>query len=212
MAKLHTEVLIRELPPLDIIMPNTIDWVSIGSIALTALVVVGTTIFTLYNLKKTINLQEKFAEDRNRLEQEKSHREMISKNRQEWINSLRHNVSQFVGVIQSLDNHAKKINIKLDCCKELVGNEKVMSEFNVYDILDQHASEAWALITRIKLHLNPTEDLSGMLVQSLKDIFHIAMAKDFHSDGHIVYWDKLDLIEMLTQKILKTEWERVKAI
>ncbi|MBB1315821.1 hypothetical protein [Aliivibrio sp. SR45-2] len=207
MSVLQADVLIKELPQINIIASSQTDWVAVGSILITGFVVIASTLMTIKNVNKTMQQQRELAEERNRLEIEKSKKEVIANNRQNWINSLRATVADYIASIQKLDSHTKTREAKLSSLK----NDKHIDQvINIYNQLELDESEAWSLKARINLHLNPNENDSKELILELENLFNIAKNDKVHENGHDEFWDSLEKIERLTRTILKTEWERVK--
>ncbi len=199
---------INELSKLNIVLTSSVDWVSLGGILLTALVVIGTTIFTIYHLKKTLNLQEKLTENRNQIEKEKSREEIISKNRQAWINSLRESISKYIAALTRVEDHTRTSDAKSKVFKSLKVESQVNSLINFYDSMDCYLSDAWSLKTGIKLHLNPDEKASKNLFNLLDLAYNLASNDEQKSNNE--FWIVVGKIEQVSQIILKSEWERVK--
>ena len=112
--------------------------------------------------------------------------EVISKNRQDWINSVRNEVSKFIGELQVLGS-AITSSIPGDTPHSLELVIGVHSRLN-----------------RIKLLINPNETDHVALVDLLYDLFVNRKDKEKFNAGQ-------SAVISLTQKILKLEWERVKA-
>ncbi|HDY8182999.1 TPA: hypothetical protein RQL23_004405 [Vibrio vulnificus] len=211
MAKLNTEVAISKIPELVISQAPSTDWVAVGSIIVTALVVIGTTYITVKNLNKTIKLQKDLSEDQKKLEFEKSRAEMLSRNRQEWINSLRDCISEYMGQVQSLDTQSKLLDSKLKQYQKFSLDQGITLTFDLYNELSDAETKAWATRTRIKLYLNPKEELSKNLMVQIDTLYEVAKEQEIRETGHVSFWQALEKAEVITQEILKTEWERVKA-
>jgi DNA-nicking Smr family endonuclease len=69
---------------------------------ITAIIVVATTYFTIRNFKTSTDSQERIAASRNETELQKAKSEALSKNRQEWINTLRNNVSEYISAAMAI--------------------------------------------------------------------------------------------------------------
>jgi len=212
MSKVSAEIVVSELPKIVLEMPSSIDWVSIASILLTALIVVGTTIMTIRNLTKTIKMQEKLSVINSETELEKSRRELLSKNRQAWINRLRDDVASYISAVWRVDDHTKTINTKLEIFKQQSNDIQIQSMMTIYDSTDHWLAEALSLKAKINLHLNPKEQDSTDLIALLVDAYSVAEQKELIKDNETSLGIIIENIEQKTQKILKTEWERVKLL
>ena len=109
--------------------------------------------------------------------------DVLSKNRQEWINTLRDSISQYISNFQTAHILAKQD----------------------YDI-SESIKEILFLNIKIKLLLNPNEKLSKELIENLDELSNSINNNDFQKKGVIPN------ILNSTQKVLKQEWERVKNI
>ncbi|ANB27126.1 hypothetical protein A6F57_19245 [Alteromonas stellipolaris] len=210
MSKLGADVAISEIPKIVVEMPSTTDWFSIGSIALTALIVVGTTIMTIRNLTKTIKLQESLADKNSNTELEKSRREQLARNRQTWINNLRDYVSDFIAAVCRVDGFTKTSDAKLKIFQKQSSDIQIESMMSMYESTDHWLAEALSLKAKINLHLNPKEQESKELLVLLNSAYLLAESTDLGPEQGKDLGTLISNIESKTQTILKTEWERVK--
>ncbi|MGL0962821.1 hypothetical protein [Vibrio vulnificus] len=210
MAKLNTEVIVKELPEMVISMPASTDWVAVGSIVVTALVVIGTTYLTVKNLNKTIQLQKDLAEQRNELDFKQSTAERISTSRQDWINNVRDIIAEYTGIIQKFDNHSKVKNAKLKQFERFSSEQGTRMSQDLFNTSANFQSEAWACRTKINLYLNPNEQLSKDIMKEIDTLYEIAGEELIPEEGHQHFWETLTRLEEFTQKLLKSEWDRVK--
>lgn len=118
---------------------------------------------------------------------------VLSGNRQEWINNLRNTVAELLsvhentGLFQRIDFAEYKDEIKVNMQK--IG-------------LLQH---------KIQLLLNPNEKDSKLLIEKIWLLNSASKGTQEEMDDK--YYVKIqDEIISITQRILKTEWERVKKI
>jgi hypothetical protein len=118
---------------------------------------------------------------------------VVSANRQNWINQLRNEVAHFVRECVSLPSAYSA---------DAVTREQA---------IERHLGITLNEIT-IRLMLNPKESLHTELLTSLKETSELTLhainvkkglAKDLNA--------KAEIVVTLTQKILKSEWVRVKA-
>lgn len=116
----------------------------------------------------------------------------VSEFRQVWINTLRDDISKFIGQIDKVTklvilNKSSNANEKEETSKNVIINSIEMRE----------------LQSKITLLLNTKEEMHNKLVELLDEvIFNIKNLKD--------NTDSMDKLTRLSQLILKDEWERVK--
>lgn len=134
--------------------------------------------------------------------------EVLSKNRQEWINDLRKKVSEFTSLTEkaSLDITRKKMTTKYDINDQ---QEIIEIIFNLMIIRDY-----------LILLLNPNEENSKLIYANIRNI--LALIQAFNNmdrqsllEGVAYRYAQNILVEIEkltknTQLVLKTEWERVK--
>ena len=109
--------------------------------------------------------------------------ETVSKNRMEWINVWRENISKFLSCAEILHTNVKTDDNK----KELLEYEK--------ELLEARAM----VITRLNTHEKDHILMYGALTQI-----------DYSPSSSAFYAQQVAIIE-LARKILKPEWERVKS-
>ena len=164
----QSEIAVREFPKVVIDSPT--DWLAVLSFLITAIVVLGTTWLTIKNYQKTIDLQDRIAKKSQEIETTKNRVEILSKNRQDWINTLRSTISEYVSMMLSL------VELK-ELCKALQrdlqaldndGNIDATVEWN-YKI---HAARTLAtqLRVKIRLHSNPREDDFVALLKAINQL------------------------------------------
>ena len=107
--------------------------------------------------------------------------ETVSKNRMEWINVWRENISTFLALAETLHECYKK------------GTSCALCE------LKKEMLKARAMITT---RLNMTEELHCLMFAAIKQIDC--------SQSNTQFEAQREYIEELARKILKPEWERVK--
>ncbi len=109
---------------------------------------------------------------------------VLSENRQKWINDLRESVSEYIAVHSLLEKGTSDPKSDIEQIKNLT-----------------------FLQTKIMLMLNPNEESSLKLTEEMAKI-----SKPKKDRTDIDATEVKAKIMVLTQKILKTEWERVKKI
>ncbi|MDX1939900.1 MAG: hypothetical protein SFU99_05065 [Saprospiraceae bacterium] len=117
---------------------------------------------------------------------------ILSGNRQEWINTLRNSVAELLSL------HSLLI---------LSLREKMDDYQNLKDVIKQTVF----LQHKIDLLLNPSEQDSQELMKKIWQL-NAASRGEMENSEDDVYLVIQNEITRLTQKILKTEWERVKKI
>ena len=210
MSKIGADVAISEIPKIVVEIPSTTDWFSIGSIALTALIVVGTTVMTIRNLTKTIKLQENLADKNSNTELEKSRREQLARNRQAWINNLRDYVADFIAAVCRVDDFTKTSDTKLKIFQKQSNDIQIQSMMSMYESTDHWLAQALSLKAKINLHLNPLEQDSIELLALLNSVYQLAESSELENEHGQALGELISNIESKIQTILKTEWERVK--
>ena len=134
--------------------------------------------------------------------------EVLSKNRQEWINDLRKQVSEFTSI--SLKMPADIIY------KKLTTENRIIDETEITEKMNKLVAKRDYLI----LLLNPDEKNSQDINTSIQEIISILIdlnSKNKQDLSVIIIeefnkniLDKIRKITKSTQIVLKTEWERVK--
>jgi hypothetical protein len=182
------------------------DWVALSGILLTAAIVAIGAWTTIKNFRATTDSQERIAE-RNALEQlEHSKAQNVAKNRQEWINSLRTAVSEFIAACFEI-RAVKKLSLRNyemepKSFEDQMGLEK--HELEIQSKLIRAEGEAKKQLSLIELYINPGEYASRELVRMAHVFYDNAGDQSFK----ISY--EADTLIKVSQDILKTEWERVK--
>lgn len=180
------------------------DLVALFGFVITAIIVVATTYFTIRNFKTSTDSQERIAASRNETELQKAKSEALSKNRQEWINTLRNNVSEYISAAMAIwDLH--QLRKGLDPHQDHLDKEQVVMNGREWSYKYHLAkTEAIKLKAKIALLSNPKEDDFHDLLGHIGELYDLATNGDTPLD------QKTSKIINLTQKILKSEWVRVK--
>jgi hypothetical protein len=182
------------------------DWLALAGVILTGVIVAIGAWTTIKNFKATTDSQERIAE-RNAAEQlDHSKAQNVAKNRQEWINSLRLAVSEFIAAcyeIRALKKISQKnYKMKPACFEDEMDLER--HELDIQSKLIRAEGEAKKQIALVELYINPSEHESRELVRMAHLFYESAGDQDFK----ISY--EADTLIKVAQEILKTEWERVK--
>lgn len=115
--------------------------------------------------------------------------QVLSKNRQEWINDVRNTLSNY---IVSIHKYRNNLNVP--------ANERDPA------LIGTDVSEAWLHLTRLRLLINPKEDDHTDLLTTANLMFDASL----HDNHKIKDIERILLIK--AQEILKREWERVKSL
>lgn len=114
----------------------------------------------------------------------------ISANRQEWINSLRNTISEFLAIANWLDANPYD--------KEKDDSQR-----------QENIQKAYRFFSKIELHLNPNEADHTQLVLLNSEVMTLLKSPNYDSDKlYALFTAILDQ----SKKIIKDEWERVKQL
>lgn len=119
----------------------------------------------------------------------------ISEFRQAWIDSLRNDLAQFVGIWYFLANEFQLLKKPLD--------DDAIAE--LWKSIKPEIKQIEEMQTRIELRLNPTEH--GDLI---KKIHQLAKVDAFIGKPFATWKSAIDDLTAESQKVLKTEWSVVK--
>ena len=118
--------------------------------------------------------------------------ETVSKNRMDWINVWRENVSKFLACAELIiENQCGECILKKSCAGCNGKDCKII----------EYKKEFYEARTMITSRLNLQEDLHVLMLSAINKI-------DYTSD--INFNEKKQLVLEIARKILKDEWERVK--
>ena len=128
-----------------------------------------------------------------------THYVKIAEFRQAWIIDLRQDIAEFIGAARLWTRQYEELN-----CIE-PNSQKGTQERNV---LFPKSNEAFVLLWRIKLRLNPHQDIYGKFYQDLENLIDPSKISPHGKPN----WDDLAKNALETsQKMLKEEWEVAKA-
>lgn len=177
---------------LNIKVETPFDYKSIMTPLITILVVIGGTIISVVTIsKKTKESVHAFDETiKTQLTLSEVHlkAEVLSRNRQKWIDNLRSEISHFLAKLHEYDHH-------ITFGKSL----KISEMINIISKLREHEA-------KIKLLINPKEKDHQQLVKLIESSIRLASTEE-----RTVFEDGIDQVIIETsQTILKREWVRVK--
>lgn len=183
------EIFINSVPEININLSTNINWYLLSLPFITIAIVICGTVITI----KTINIRTEEAKNsfKESLDNQQliSNREIITKSRQEWINTLRDELAEFLSILHNID-------IKLDAEKR-----------NPVDKDLRHLlSKSELKAAKIKLLINPNEEDHQELVKLVED----ATSNLGEDDDYLLKMN--NKIISKSQDILKREWNRVKSL
>ncbi|WP_152985487.1 hypothetical protein [Pseudomonas taeanensis] len=171
MPTIATDVAISRTPDITANILTPIDWVQIAGLGVTAIIVIGGIITTIYAIKNTTKT------------------EVLSSNRQAWINTLRDELSSFISAIMGIWSIQQMQKEQWDTERFYLA-----------------VKDARRLKAKIALLFNPAECQSKLLMEQINQSFDKAM----NNESSVM--QLCDQIVATSQAILKTEWERVKKV
>jgi F0F1-type ATP synthase membrane subunit b/b' len=196
-------------PIQDSAKPFSTDWIAVGSFILAILSFIVTAWIVWSAMKQqikmfleTIRSQEKIAAESKALERKKVRADILSRNRQDWINSLRNELSELISSANTLvQNHALLSALAMPDANADSERKLIYSEITKErGILHRHKA-------KIELLLNPTEPHSIEIVKKMDELTNKV------NDFTIMTVESItESIIELGQTVLKTEWERVKLL
>lgn len=116
---------------------------------------------------------------------------VLSANRQAWINELRNTIANFVVAVNHL-NSTKAVPIEGRSSSEII----------------IAADNCWLQLSKIRLLINPGEDLHNDLLSLANDFYDSIMRVHENSEFKSI---ESELIAC-AQRVLKAEWTRVKQL
>lgn len=134
--------------------------------------------------------------------------EVLSKNRQEWINDLRRQVSEFISLAMDLSDEIvnKKLTTKYEISEQREIIKKIYKIIFIRDylilLLNPDENDSQNIIINIENTIATINKLHNTNMQNYS--MEIATKYALKIEGHITKLTKS------TQLVLKTEWKRVK--
>ncbi|AMH18675.1 hypothetical protein AL518_12030 [Hafnia paralvei] len=159
--------------------------------------------------------------------------QVLSTNRHTWVNELRDRIADVIALAPIYQNsmfdvvvaqeHSKKLDL-IECSEHnLSSNEKLYNKrdeafnnfYSLRTIANNYNKDMGFLIAKITLMLNPNEEISTRIVNSLNKI-HISCVSitepnvDELSERYKELLGEIKTLTKYVQSCLKAEWERVK--
>lgn len=225
-----SRVYVKEIPEVTLI--SSTDWVAIGSMVVTVIIVVLAAWFQVHQAKMLAEQTKKQME----AEQDLRRRQFVAQSRCEWIENLREYTSQFITQVDSTLNvfafsYTPKLQkILMEANKKTEDSRERMSSASFEVFVE--IKELIRLKNKVELLLNSEEELAQVVLGKMAEInnFYLGMLNEQNSaiKKHANRFDgELDLSEQLksskihelqtviittVKHILKVEWERVKKL
>lgn len=184
------------------------DWTAVftavGTSLATISLIVMTTWYTAYSFRKTIKSQKSLADAQETSRIAHSKAEAVARSRQNWINSLRSEISHLLSVtheIYSLAYDVKALRIQGEAAEAIQESWREHREKS--DRFYAFVAKARFHVSNIQLHLNPGESDSRELQKQID-----LLVANAYENKRIA--DQVDEIIKISQVILKKEWVRVK--
>lgn len=142
--------------------------------------------------------------------------QVLSNNRQQWINALRKNIAEFVSLSASAIQHKVTWHLHVKDFHFRDGTES-----HGRDFLNSFFKEKYqmvGLVTEIQLMLNPNEEDSKAIINCLDSINALMddeQVVNFYNPENDVkhrYERYIEKLIQVAQKCLKAEWDRVKQV
>ncbi|WP_139790113.1 hypothetical protein [Halomonas sp. BC2] len=190
--------------PYDLNLSMGVDVIAFLGFAITALIVLLTNRQTVKYSLKLIESQERLSRKSAEENVHLTRSEITANNRQAWINTLRNDVADFIAAAYAIWDLNRIKSGRRQTLSELGNPEYAMKElFEWSSKYNQAIERAEGLSAKIKLLTNPVEDKTKELVAGLD------AAMNRIRDGEKPE-EHLHQIVLVSQSILKEEWERVK--
>lgn len=138
--------------------------------------------------------------------------QVLSSNRQQWINTLRGYISTFISIL------GNEISLKyLYSIQQKSENKEKGNHIETLQLSLENKKTINELTAHIELMLNPRELTSKALLQCLREIKKLVYDEDPHmfyqkdSEVNKMYVKKKKSLIRVSQRCLKSEWKRVKS-
>lgn len=201
----------------EIIVDTGISWETIlGSVFAAFVGAALPTAVAWYTIKKNDDLAASDRDNQRHIAEMAFNTQVLSTNRQQWINTLRGYCSEFIMNCEKNKRFRRLHSIEIDIQGLDNGiNEKASEYFNVIVESEHRILE---LATNIQLMLNPHEWTSKAILMCQKKIIYILENQGVEKldlewvDTERAYRRLKELYIKSSQRCLKTEWKRVKAM
>ncbi|WP_153448471.1 hypothetical protein [Vibrio algicola] len=223
-----SSVYVKEVPELTLI--TSTDWIAIGSMVVTVIIVVLAAWFQVHQAKKLAEQTKQQME----AEQDLKRRQFIAQSRREWIATLRNEVSGFLSasgeyhtyiigtyhMAYHLPPQKRENGIILNAV--VLSNELINTRVRIELLLNPEVNDQAVKVKVSIKDLNLDNELIyslNKIIKQLSDIReYIEKEPDIDSLSQGVDDMNKDYVQLLNETkayakvILKTEWERVKKL
>lgn len=201
-GKTSTEIQINKMPKIEI--DSGVDVTVILGAAVTIVTIIASTLYSISSFRNSLKNQKEIANQDRQQAKEAIRAEILSRNRQEWINSLRDTTSEFIaGVMKIVDLHALKDGTAQ---AHQALNTQNPNDYALEWCVKLHEAKSTAVSLRSKIHLlaNPAEAAFKEFLPLIDKLYEEAV------DNKGTVNDLTLKVFEAAQNILKKEWERVK--
>lgn len=190
--------------PYDLNLSMGVDVIAVLGFAITGLIVLLSNRQTVKHSLKLIESHERLSRESAEENVRLTRSEITANNRQAWINAVRNDVADFIATAYAIWDLYRIKNGRKKTLSELSNPEYAMKElFEWSRKYNQAIERAEGLSAKIKLLTNPVEDKTKELIAGID----AAMARIRIGDKPE---EHLHQVVLVSQSILKEEWERVK--
>lgn len=195
---------VSSTPEVKVTLITSTDVFAVAGIALTACIVIATTVLTIKNFRISTKSQETIATNRDKTELEKAKAETLSRNRQEWINTLRNSIADYISTVLAIED-LFALKMGLDPNQTHLTADQIVANGREWSYkLHLGKTEAQRLKAKICLLTNPAEDQFIKLITLVNELYVAAINKASDLE------EKTAKLTEISQNFLKKEWERVK--
>lgn len=182
------------------------DLATLLGFLITIITVIASTFFTIRSHSKSTKSQLDMSREVINSDKSRSRAEFISNSRQEWINSLREEVSVYISEIYSIFDLFLQKSGRAEVLASLKNPEYAMTELGEWSVRYGSAfTKVQKSRAKINLMLNPNEPLSVDLIKAIDDALKKVKDNTDPVNANVEIINKL-------KPILKAEWERVKKL
>ncbi|QHP55030.1 hypothetical protein EH203_14985 [Pectobacterium carotovorum subsp. carotovorum] len=138
--------------------------------------------------------------------------QVLSNNRQQWINNLRDSISSFISLLEVEVTLRSLYKIQSDPNQKDVGNRHDTFEKSL-----DTKRKLKSISTSVELLLNPTELTSKAILRCIRELMKMLGVEDTtvyfdpESESNKKFNKHIRSLKKVSQRCLKNEWKRVKA-
>lgn len=199
----------------EIIVDTGIGWDTIfGSVLAAFIGAALPTAVAWYTIKKNDDLAATDRDNQRHLAEMAFDSQVLSTNRQQWINTLRSYCSEFIMSCEKHKRYRRLHTAEREGARWGNGKNEKADEY--FDVVVDSEHRILELATNIQLMLNPHEWTSKAILMCQKSMIYMLENEEistFYEEGSEVekaYRRLKELYIKSSQRCLKTEWKRVK--